>query len=658
MDLPTYTSIWRIEKRLYKLYDFRLPAPLPITWIGAFVGITVPYVVFLLAIGLPFNHTLVWLYVLPPGVLTWLTTRPVIEGKRLPELVTSQVRYLAEPRAWCRMAPFAEKDLISASARVWHGHPPRVRATKALTRAKSAAAVSQAASTDAAEAWLSPPAGRVVSPSVVAPPSAYVRVSARASARPAATPVRAAVEAAVEAAPPARLVWSPWPRGSAPQTETPQTETPQTVAPETVAPQTVAPETEAAPSDTSGPGPLNDVGAPPAPFSALVSKPEPIIVTLSQLQGIRAWWRKLAPAAAALRELGFTGQGEQVADVAYALGAARFAVAIPCVTCRTPTPVDVGIGDPGNPEPGSVLCATCSTETGERAPAAPAARGEVSWRRQVKGLPGGRAPGMRDQDRARLHLAGPRRIAVLGCTRGAGQTLTVLMTGHVLASLRGTAVAAVDLNPGATSLAARGASAVSARAVLAGRQPHDRASNSGAALEVIADLPGAQGSRLGADDYQRLADRLAMWYPLTMIDPAPGRLKQVLPTADQVVLVAPARPDAATSLASRLRWLGVHGYGDLAQRAVTVVNGVSPRTMEDVLRAESVAGCQCRAVVRVPWDDLLSARPGPPPVSHPQRALNPATRAAYATLAGVLVAALAADSASIASGRNAGERSH
>ena len=77
MDLPTYTNIWRIEKRLYKLYDFRLPAPLPITWIAVFAGITVPYIIFLVAIGLPFNHNLVWLYVLPPGVLTWLTTRPV-----------------------------------------------------------------------------------------------------------------------------------------------------------------------------------------------------------------------------------------------------------------------------------------------------------------------------------------------------------------------------------------------------------------------------------------------------------------------------------------------------------------------------------------------------------------------------------------------------
>ena len=142
MDLPTYTNIWRIEKRLYKLYDFRLPAPLPITWIGVFVGITVPYVVFLIAVGLPFNHTLLWLYVLPPGVLTWLTTRPVIESKRLPELVSSQLRYVAEPRTWCRMAPFAEKDEILVTARVWHRHPPKAgpkKAKRLTAKARSAA---------------------------------------------------------------------------------------------------------------------------------------------------------------------------------------------------------------------------------------------------------------------------------------------------------------------------------------------------------------------------------------------------------------------------------------------------------------------------------------------------------------------------------------
>jgi TcpE family len=136
VDLPTYTNIWRIEKRLYKLYDFRLPAPLPITWIAVFAGITVPYIVFLVAIGLPFNHNLVWLYVLPPGVLTWLTTRPVIESKRLPELLGSQLRYLTEPRVLVRMAPLAERDQTIISIRVWRRRPNKPRRAAAARKAK------------------------------------------------------------------------------------------------------------------------------------------------------------------------------------------------------------------------------------------------------------------------------------------------------------------------------------------------------------------------------------------------------------------------------------------------------------------------------------------------------------------------------------------
>src|SRR6266567_968411 len=247
VDLPTYTNIWRIEKRLYKLYDFRLPAPLPITWIGVFTGITVPYVVFLIAVGLPFNHNLVWLYVLPPGVLTWLTTRPLIESKRLPELVSSQLRYIAEPRTWCRMAPFAEKDEILVTARVWHRHPPMARpkrAKKASAKARSAmpelqlAGVEEPAPAEVRPVKVRRPAARPlaarhaaspVAPPPVAPPAAgplvpmaehlvplaeheQVPVQERAPARRA--PQRA--NAQPEAQPEARPSWSPWPYGPEP----------------------------------------------------------------------------------------------------------------------------------------------------------------------------------------------------------------------------------------------------------------------------------------------------------------------------------------------------------------------------------------------------------------------------------------------------------
>src|SRR5213075_2509062 len=99
--------------------------PLPVGQIAVFVAITVPYVILLTLFGLPFSHTLFWLYVLPPAVLTWLATRPVLESKRLPELIISQVRYIGEPSAWCRMTPHVEKDEMIVTGRVWRRSEPQ-----------------------------------------------------------------------------------------------------------------------------------------------------------------------------------------------------------------------------------------------------------------------------------------------------------------------------------------------------------------------------------------------------------------------------------------------------------------------------------------------------------------------------------------------------
>ncbi|GIG80234.1 TcpE family conjugal transfer membrane protein [Planotetraspora kaengkrachanensis] len=142
MDLPTYTNIWRIEKRLYKLYDLRLPMPLPIVWIGVFVGVLVPWWLFLLLVGVPFAAPWHVVYLVPPGVVTWLSTRPVIEGKRLTEVLQSQLRYLAEPRTWCRMAPAAEPETVTLTARVWRiapsSAPVRVKAARKAVATETA----------------------------------------------------------------------------------------------------------------------------------------------------------------------------------------------------------------------------------------------------------------------------------------------------------------------------------------------------------------------------------------------------------------------------------------------------------------------------------------------------------------------------------------
>ena len=274
-----------------------------------------------------------------------------------------------------------------------------------------------------------------------------------------------------------------------------------------------------------------------------------------------------------------------------------------------------------------------------------------SWQRRVRVVPGGQGPGKRDQetldrDRARLPVTGPRRIVFLGCTSGAGQTVTALMTGQLLAALRGVPVAAIDPNPGHGSLVRRAQArpALTVAALLDGAEPPGPANAvAGARFDVItADAAPAVP---GDWDYPRLAERAGRHYPLTMLDPGASEVTRVLGIADQLVLVAPASADAPRSLAMTQEWLNSNGHAELAARAVTAVNGVSKASMSDVEQAEAVARGRCRAIVRIPWDDLLAAGdaesegPGAPAgVS----ALGPQARHAYTALAGVLVAGLAA----------------
>jgi cellulose biosynthesis protein BcsQ len=913
VDLPTYTNIWRIEKRLYKLYDFRLPAPLPITWIGVFVGITVPYVLFLIAVGLPFNHNLVWLYVLPPGVLTWLTTRPVIESKRLPELVGSQLRYIAEPRTWCRMAPFAEKDEILVTARVWHSHPPKARpkrARKAAAKAQPAVPELQLAGVEAEELAsaevrpvkarrpatrlsaarplvarqkASPPAAPAAAPATAGPlvPLAehvvplpeheHVPVQERAPARHAPQRAKAQPEAHPEAQPEVQPAWSPWPfgpethatsrppAGQRPGPDQPAAWTappPPDAVPDTRALEVahdsdpgfrdldempasfgpaswpspganllplVRPRPESAPFPEAGPfpevGPFPEAGAGAEPDTSpepdASPQPDPSPEPVASMGPVASTepapterpdssepgstprsgpWT--GPARRHLtglmpnlgrrpdRSSGSPQPAAEAPPVAYSAPATNPGrpqppeatapdAPVPAAPAKPrarwmlraqerpassaahdrppplvlppapPAPPELRPAPPALPElrpaPSEVPPAASAPEAQasqavaqapqaqapqaeaqapqaqaapaeapapqappiaarvvgverererplpsiERALSGPGSRDEMGWRRQVKVVAGGQGPGKRDQealdrDRARLPLAGSYRIVVLGCTRGAGQTVTALMTGHILAAVRGVPVAALDLTPGPTSLAARRPPDLSVRALLAGQEAGQEAEQRPAQdvrLDVIASLPangaagnGAPGNGNGngahpldSADFRRLADLLAERYPLTMIDPAPSGLTRVLARADQLVLVAPASPDAATSLANTQQWLGAHGYGELAARAVTVVNGVSRRTKDDVLRAESVARGRCRAIVRVPWDDLLSSRQVSLQQATPQT-MQPQTRLAYTALAGVLISGLAAtntpntmNAPSAVPGRNPGE---
>ena len=806
MDLPTYTNIWRIEKRLYKLYDFRLPMPLPVGQIAVFLAIAVPYVLVLSLLGLPFSHTLLWVYVLPPGVLAWLTTRPVLEGKRLPELVLSQLRYVLEPRTWCRMAPLAEKDEIIVVCRVWRKAEPETDIAVAATRVParrerpvarplaiaprsasrqvppgrvapgnrpepsragrgavsaggmSAGGVSAggrvgpglAASGRAAQAARGQVSrGRVVqgrvSPGRFAPswmaqgPEAHEHV-AQPSAADAQGPFApgAAAESAVAQGPvlpgssaPAADAAGPAPQRSAPQRSAPQWPSASATSvaqgspaqrPSASGPSASGPSAQRPPEIRPAVGARPPVGPQEAVRSAArvrpvirghLAPPAALPSAAESAAGAAVPASRQAPAETrpptATRPLAATrpaagveppaSTASPVADhepAAYQPAAYQPAVYQRPVE-QSPveqSPVEQRPPGSGRPQdaPPSRPARPVVTVTGDLAAERPlrvverALRSQPGqrpdgWRDRVVVVPGGHRPGkldplQRDRARARLPIDGPRRIVVLGCTRGAGQTTTALLAGDMLASLRAEPVAVLDLNPGRGSLSERAAEIPglvqdppddAGFAAARGLAPADSPLAAPVAVDTQPPDSGLQiitggAAAHGGADAGRLFGLVAARYRLTLADPAAGCVPRTLDVADQLVIVAPASAEAANALAMTFEWLEAHGHGRLATAAITVLNGVSGPTSSHVEHAANVASGRCRAIVKVPWDSHLrdlsqgraparpdavrDAGPASPTVlgsAEPRGSglLSPALNQAYTALAGVLVAGLA-----------------
>ena len=815
MELPTYTSIWRIEKRLYKLYDFRLPMPLPVGQIAVFTAITVPYVVLLTLFGLPFSHTLFWVYVLPPGVLTWLATRPVLESKRLPELIISQVRYIGEPSAWCRMTPHVEKDEMLVTGRVWRRSLPqpalepavepsavpavepalepsavpaveptavpvvarsgeragrrpapaltlgrvRVRAagpgraagaapgagpsqggraeaavrgrgganghgsapaafgasgrstSPALAPAKTPAPASPPGAVGTPTAAVAAPAPPVTlasapasadapgsaKPSDPASPSPAVSDSGAATAAP-ATPAAPASAPASASAPPrleplapasppvAAGASAPAVAASAsPAAPTGAQAPADAPAPASAPAEASAPPSASAPAPVKTPTPVSPPVAAGASESVIAASASPVAPDRAQAPAdaaapasAPAGASAAAPGAAPADAPATAGPQVPVKDSAPPQPPAAAAHAPAPHAPAAPPPVReaTSAGPVRAPRPpvvvvpvqrGPVSPPTMRPRTVERALSAPAGQRSTNWRDRVVLIPGGMGPGRPDHDkrdraRAVLPVDGSRLVAVLGCTVGAGQTVTTLMVADLLASLRGEAVAALDLNPAPGSLAELAAprkvlpvgsllggpdSPAPARRQARGGHPRGRGQ-----LEVfVPEVRGDGALDMGDLEYRRVFDAVATDYGLTLADPGAAAVARVLAVADQLVLVAPASPDAARALAMTQEWLGVHGYEALATNSITVVNGLSKRSMPHAEQAELVVRGRCRAIVRVPWDDHLAEPQAERGIrdSLDQDAaasrlgqLRPPVLQAYTALAGVLVAALAA----------------
>jgi MinD-like ATPase involved in chromosome partitioning or flagellar assembly len=273
------------------------------------------------------------------------------------------------------------------------------------------------------------------------------------------------------------------------------------------------------------------------------------------------------------------------------------------------------------------------------------------WQAMVYQLSGGRvrpAPGPAERNRQQLAarigapVAGCQRIAVIALKGGVGKTTTTACLGAIFAEHRGDRVVAVDANPdpGTLGYRIRRDTARTATDLLANVDKLERyadvrayASQTDLRLEVIAsEADPGRDQAFGEDDYRELAVVLERFYSLVLTDCGPGLLhsamRAILPTADQLVVVAAPSLDGARSASLTLDWLAKHGYEALARSSVVVINAVRERGLVDVDKLQEHFARRCRAVVRIPHDRHLET--GAEIVLDE---LAPATRRAYVELA-------------------------
>lgn len=105
MQVKTFTSFWTMEKKLYAIYDWSLPAPIPLRVVGVFALVGIPWWVFLGVVHFPFGTPWYLVWLIPPGFLAWFGSRPIFEGKTLFQYALSRIKFLFENRRYKGLDP-------------------------------------------------------------------------------------------------------------------------------------------------------------------------------------------------------------------------------------------------------------------------------------------------------------------------------------------------------------------------------------------------------------------------------------------------------------------------------------------------------------------------------------------------------------------------
>jgi putative peptide zinc metalloprotease protein len=308
-----------------------------------------------------------------------------------------------------------------------------------------------------------------------------------------------------------------------------------------------------------------------------------------------------------------------------------------------PDPMDVG---PASTRTADDLTAETILRISPRPP-------HSGWRRFVYDLTGGMIrPRLSRSERARVEqvslirtlVTQPRRVAVVSRKGGVGKTTTTLMLGQTLASERGDRIIAVDGNPDAGNLGYRVGGMQRGEAsitdLLSEMESVQRYADmrrytvqTPTGLEVLRSDDDPQiSTALGEEEYAAVMSLLDRFYNLVLVDTGTGILDSavqgILDGTDRIVLVVAPSLDAARAASQTLDWLTEHGFVELVETAVTVINQVRRTALVDIGRIEEHFWDRCGATVRVPWDGYLEAG-----AETELADLRPATRQAYLQLA-------------------------
>lgn len=119
IELPTYTSLFRLRRRLYAIYDWELPVPIGLFEAGVFIAVALLFVLLGQVLGIRLTAGSAWFYLVPPGFAAHLARKPVADRKEPHAWALGQLRYLLEPRVLHRLAETRAPSEVTVSVATW-----------------------------------------------------------------------------------------------------------------------------------------------------------------------------------------------------------------------------------------------------------------------------------------------------------------------------------------------------------------------------------------------------------------------------------------------------------------------------------------------------------------------------------------------------------